>query len=97
MDPICSLASLIACFSISNLYLDSALVYEDVTYVEINPVTMERVAAPRNPLGRAAIGYQISFRSFDVAVEASHQSSLITSADRGVNSISLRARWYPFR
>lgn len=93
----CSLYALIACFSWSNLYLDTGLIYEDVKYVEVNPVTLDVASVPSNPLGRASLGYELRFDSLSIALEASHTSSLATSADRGVNSISLRARWYPFR
>jgi hypothetical protein len=94
---ICSLHALIACFSWSNLYLDTGLIYEDVDYVEINPATLEVASAPGNPIGRASLGYELRFQSLIIALEASHTSSLETSKDRGVNSISLRARWHPFR
>lgn len=50
-----------------------------------------------NPYGRLAIGYEIEFSQFKVRLEASHISSIATNQDRGVNAISLGARWYPFR
>jgi hypothetical protein len=94
---ICSLHALIACFSWSSLYLDGGLIYEDIKFVEINPVTLDVAAAPHNPLGRTALGYELRFQSLTVALEASHTSSLATNSDRGINAISLRARWFPFR
>lgn len=94
---LCSLHALIACFSWSNLYLDGGLVYDDIDYVEISPITLEIASAPRNPFGRISAGYEIQFASLTIALEAAHTSSLNTNADRGVNSIGLRARWYPFR
>ena len=93
----CTLATLIACFSWSNLYLDGGVLYNDIRYVEVNPVTLETAAVEKNPFGRAAIGYELKFRSVEFALEASHTSSLATNSDRGANAIGIRARWYPFR
>lgn len=96
----CALATLhtlIACFSWSNLYLDGGMVFDDINYVEINPVTLESVAIERNPFGRASLGYELRFKSATFSIEATHTSSLATNADRGVNSIGIKARWYPFR
>jgi hypothetical protein len=51
----------------------------------------------RNPYGRFGLGYEINFQSVTWRIEATHVSSLATSKDRGVNSISINARWFPFR
>jgi hypothetical protein len=50
-----------------------------------------------NPYGRIALGYQIDFRHVSWSIEIQHISSLATDRDRGVNSVQLRARWFPFR
>ena len=52
----------------------------------------------RNPYGRIALGYEIKFngRQLTVALEAVHESSIADAHDRGVNSLVLHARWYPF-
>ena len=107
----CSLFALIACFSWNNLYLDGGLQYQDAdvqrtghfTTVNHDGNAVETVITPfsyiadENPYGRLSLGYQIEFRSVTMALEISHISSLETNADRGVNTIGLRARWYPFR
>lgn len=107
----CSLLTLLACFSWSNVYVDGALQYQDLgeerteIRTQINRLpgvtetvrTFEQTDAAQNPYGRFALGYQIEFRNVTFALEATHTSSLITNSDRGVNALSLRARWYPFR
>lgn len=50
-----------------------------------------------NPYGRIALGYELSFHAASIRVEAMHISSLATNEDRGVNSIAINARWYPFK
>lgn len=50
-----------------------------------------------NPYGQLTIGYELRFTNITWGLEATHTSSIATGRDRGVNSISLRARWYPFR
>lgn len=50
-----------------------------------------------NPYGRLALGYEMNFGSLSVRMEASHTSSLRTESDRGLNALTLSARWYPFR
>lgn len=93
----CAIATIIACFGWSNLYLDGGLVFDDVHYVEINPITYQVAAIESNPYGRATLGYELRFRSATLSIEASHTSSLATTSDRGVNSIGITARWFPFR
>lgn len=51
----------------------------------------------QSPYGRLSIGYEIRLPSLTWRLEASHVSSLATNADRGVNALSISARWYPFR
>jgi hypothetical protein len=106
-----SLHTLIACFSWSNLYVDGGLSYQDInvsrseyrTTVNRDGNAVETVTAlynwrdDQNPYGRVALGYELRFSSVTWRVEASHLSSLDTGTDRGVNSLSLSARWYPFR
>lgn len=108
----CSLFSLIACFSWSNLYLDGGVQFNDyemprsawtdsVTIsgsVVSETISFQTVALERqNPYGRIALGYEIAFPTISLRLEASHLSSFATSDDKGLNAISLSARWYPFR
>lgn len=93
----CSLAALIACFSMSNLYVDAGLAYEDVIYWEVNQTTLALESVPKNPMGRATLGYELRFRNAAFAIEASHVSSVVTGNDGGTNSIGIKARWYPFK
>lgn len=104
----CTIATLIACFSWSNLYVDTGLLAQD-SGVEDRRATYEwydgsyilqresdsHYAA--NPYGRLAIGYGFDLRRVSLSLEVAHVSSLATADDRGVNSLQLRARWYPFR
>lgn len=91
----CTLATLIACFSWSNLYLDSSLHYLDVKqgYVVDGQPRVEYLS----PYGGIAVGYTLPLKGITFSVEATHISSLTTSHDRGINSVSVHARWYPFR
>lgn len=106
----CTLATLLACFSWSGLYLDADLSYLDTDvprrewFVQTNQLdwgietavwTAENTR-PANPYGRLAIGYQIELSSVTLSLEGSHMSSTIDS-DRGFNAVSVRARWFPFR
>lgn len=50
-----------------------------------------------NPYGRLSIGYQIELRNVTWSLDVSHQSSIETGKDRGVNSVRINARWFPFR
>src|SRR5687768_9535296 len=109
----CSLVALIACFSWSNLYLDTGVSFHDrgeyFTATEhaallteqgdlIQEAAVVRTANnARNPYGRLSLGYQIDFTELSWRMELSHVSSLETGKDRGVNSLSISARWYPFR
>lgn len=107
----CSLFALIACFNWSNLYLDTGLSYQDtsLTHQEFDarvnhmPGVVETVITPYmtdrplNPYGRLSLGYELRFSTVTLAIEASHTSSLDTGDDRGINAVTLKARWYPFR
>jgi hypothetical protein len=106
----CSLFALLACFSWSSLYIDGGLSYKDrelphqvfETEVIRLPGVVETVTTqhttdhPLNPYGRVAVGYELRFTSITLSLEASHASSLDTGGDRGVNALSIKARWYPF-
>lgn len=106
-----TLQTLIACFSWSNLYVDGGLSYQDSspthqawkTHVNRLPGVTETVRTqyttdePLNPYGRISMGYELRFPSVTLSLEASHTSSLDTGDDRGINAISIKARWYPFR
>jgi hypothetical protein len=112
----CTLATLIACFSWSGLYVDSGVSIQDRgdTYFVTAPEYFERpltngvvesgtevvtreIDVRRNPYGRFALGYQVNIGSLVLSIEASHKSSLDTSKDRGINSLGISARWFPFR
>lgn len=108
----CTLATLIACFSWSNLYLDAHVTALDKTFqhqewrvTEIRGDGVietigryEWTDRADNPYGGVALGVALPFRNITVSAEVSHAlSSLRTEGDRGINAISLRARWYPFR
>lgn len=108
----CSLAALIACFSWSNLYLDTQISYQDraVPYhywKNISPAPRDGVVETvylstisnenDNPYLRNAIGIKLPFRKIDLSAEIFHDSSMSSDTDRGVNGFALRARWFPFR
>lgn len=109
----CSLAALIACFSWSNLYLDTQVSYQDRSVPYHEWVYMGTTTASsglvettyvstisnqnENPYMRNAIGFRLPFRAIDVSVEAFHDSSMSSERDRGVNGFALRAQWFPFR
>lgn len=109
----CTLATLIACFSWSNLYVDSGLQYHDggehYAYREHsalltddgelihNVSSVTTFDTPSNPYGRLSIGYQFGPESLQWRIELSHVSSVATTKDRGVNSLAVSARWFPFR
>jgi hypothetical protein len=50
----------------------------------------------RNPYGRLSLGYEVNLNSVSFRLEAGHWSSLSTTRDRGINAVSLSARWHPF-
>lgn len=100
----CTLAALIACFSWSGLFVDTGIAYQDHgeqwRYGIYEDGQMTRVVSAdwkRNPYGRFGIGYEVSVGRFTWTLEARHVSSLAEGDDKGVNSISLGARWFPFR
>jgi hypothetical protein len=103
----CTLATLIACFSWSGLYVDTGLVAQDVgafEYTQIQtmlppPNDLIRVQdsrAARNPYGRLELGYELKVGSVVWSLSVAHLSSLKTDKDRGVNSVSFGMRWHPF-
>lgn len=108
----CTLATLIACFSWSGLYLDNQVSFVDKAvpyhyWRDVSPPATNGVVETaylstisnenENPYLRNAIGFQLSFHSVDVSLEAFHDSSISSNKDRGVNGGALRVRWYPFR
>jgi hypothetical protein len=102
---------LLACFSWSGLYIDSGLSYQDIgeprqewrtvstqhDWGVETTADLAKIDSQMNPYGRLAIGYEISFPALTWRLEASHVSSLATGQDRGINAVSVSARWYPFR
>jgi hypothetical protein len=109
----CSLAVLVACFSWSNLYVNSDLVvfdqgvqtysYNERAYIwrdnQIAFVNSWDTTNSRanNPYGRFSIGYEIDLGGLVLGFQAEHTSSVTDSDDRGVNGLAIKARWYPFR
>lgn len=108
----CTLATLIACFSWSGLYVDTGIQVQDagiaVNYAyeafEYRTDKWVRTYAEaefrdtsQNPYGRFGIGYVLDFRAAQITLEASHTSSLTLGEDKGINALSLRMRWFPFR
>lgn len=105
----CTIATLATCFSFANLYIDTGVSFQDRRTAEIAVIEEFRgydgsligstmyTDRAANPYGRLTLGYAIDVRSLTVALEGSHVSSLATSGDRGINSLEIRARWYPFR
>lgn len=108
----CSLAALIACFSWSNLYIDTQISYvdravpyhywRDVSPPPTNGVVERAYVSTisnenENPYLRNAIGFKLPFRSIDVSAEIFHDSSMSSDKDRGVNGVAIRAQWFPFR
>jgi hypothetical protein len=109
----CSLAALIACFSWSNLYIDSDMIvldhgvqtssYRETEYIWRSkqfPIVNSWETTNRradNPYGRLSIGYQLDLRNLVLAFQAEHTSSLSSTDDRGVNGIAIKAKWFPFR
>lgn len=78
-------------------YVASAIVVDGdhVSQMDAREAYASNVA--QNPYGRLSLGYQIDFRNTSWRLEASHISSVATSKDRGINSIAISARWFPFR
>lgn len=108
----CVLAALLSCFSLSGIYVDSGFSVQDYEqaylkrwdFISYNGDGVqetgwrEKVAhKSRNPYGKLALGYELDFRSVRVALEAAHQSSVSSNSDKGINSLSLSLRWFPFR
>lgn len=108
----CVLAALLSCFSLSGVYVGSSLSVQDYEpaylyrwdFVSTNANGVQETgwretvkSHSRNPYGKLALGYELDFRSVRVALEAAHQSSVATNNDKGINSLSLSLRWYPFR
>jgi hypothetical protein len=107
----CTLAALVACFSWANFYVDGGLSWQDrglpLTESRAIPVVIDNEPHTfytsnvrydrKNPYASGALGYEIRFRSLSLALEASHRSSAAVGYDEGINSIGLKARWYPFR
>lgn len=96
----CSLATLIACFSWSNLYVESHIAVIDSPAVEYHFEGSSWIAHDdyQNPYAGFAVGLDLPFRNAAISLEAAHLlSSLENSNDRGINAISIHARWFPFR
>lgn len=59
--------------------------------------TVRRHDNPANPYGRLTLGYELQFENVSWRLEATHISSVVSGKDRGINSLGVSARWYPFR
>lgn len=107
----CTLAALIACFSWSNLYIDVDLVAFDKTFQRqewrVDEIRGDGVIETygryvwtdraNNPYVSPGIGYQLQLANWTIAAEVRHLTSTATDSDRGLNFVSLKARWFPFR
>lgn len=110
----CALSTLqafIACFSWSNIYLDTGLSYQDAgVYVQSQlistridhgePIVSESMRLDmlrRNPYGSISVGYELRLRSMTLRLEAAHKSSFADGDDKGINYLTIGARWFPFR
>jgi hypothetical protein len=51
----------------------------------------------QNLYGRVAIGYDVTVNQVTLRLEASHESSIATGRDWGVNAINLGLTWRPFK
>jgi hypothetical protein len=107
----CTLATLITCFNLSGLYIDGGLSYQDsdfphpewITRTYRSPSVIETVSGletvdePYNPYGRAALGYEMRFKSVTLAAEAFYSGSFSDQGAPAVKGFTLKARWYLFR
>ena len=107
----CTLLTIIACFSWSNIYVDGGLSYQDSdfprqewrTHVNHLPGVTETVTQqetvddPYNPYGRAALGYELRFSRVTLSAEAFYSGSFNDDGAPGVKGIGIKARWYPFK
>lgn len=75
----------------------SAIVVDGSNVTQMDAMSIRDINEARNPYGRLSLGYQIDFSNVSWRLEASHISSIATSEDRGINSIAISARWFPFR
>lgn len=105
---IATLQAFIACFSWSGLFIDTGVeisdqrstryisdrYFEDGVYTRFEEW---EYSYNRNPFGRFGIGYEVNIGAMTWSIEAKHTSSLDTTKDRGLNAITINARWYPFR
>lgn len=51
----------------------------------------------KNPYGIAEIGWKREWDQASIDVVLRHESSVATTLDHGMNSVEVRASWYPFR
>lgn len=95
----CTLATLAACFSLSNVYLDGhvSVIDQAITHYHFNGAQWSIDREYQNPYGGFAVGFSVPFDRVTFSLEASHMMSSIGHKDEGINAISLRARWFPFR
>jgi hypothetical protein len=75
----------------------SAIVVDGSNVSQLDETSIRVSNEARNPYGRLSLGYQIDFHNVSWRLDASHISSIETSKDRGINSIAISARWFPFR
>ena len=83
-------------------YIDARPVVTERYGVRETFITPQIVDRAANPYGHVAIGWE---REFSVrflgkvtsSLEVSHDSSIATGIDRGVNAVSVNVRVFPFR
>jgi hypothetical protein len=105
----CSLLALVACFNLSGFYVGGGVSAYDEPLRSTE--VMDRQFALNgtdlllqtsynldfgNVYGHAAIGYEFGGRRLTFSLRASHDSSIESGDDRGVNSISFGFKWRPF-
>jgi hypothetical protein len=77
-------------------YLGAGLTAQDLTFYEFKAATGETTAIRRNPLGRAVAGVEFEpAPTWRINLEVAHTSSVVTNADRGVNTANVMVRWFP--
>jgi hypothetical protein len=107
----CTLATLIACFSWSGLFIDTGIQFQDrgnAAYYQfetwrlvdsewVGEYFTQTADRPDNPYGKIGLGYAVDFGSVEIELEVHHTSSMSTGTDKGINSASLSMRWFPFQ
>lgn len=81
----------------TTLNVASAIIVDGDNVSQLDARDVRSVNEAQNPYGRVTLGYQIDFSNISWQLYVSHISSVDTSEDRGINSVAISARWFPFR